>query len=47
MKLAPETGPVLFRQVTVALAVIPVITHDIVALEPFLTSLLIALTSEM
>jgi hypothetical protein len=47
VKLSPETSPELVRQETVAFAVNPVITHDIIVSEPFLTSLLTDLTSEI
>ena len=47
MNLSAGTGPVLVRQVTVAVSVIPVITQDMVVSEPFFTSLLTDLTSEM
>ena len=47
MNLPVGTGPVLVRQVTVAVSVIPVITQDIVASEPFFTSLYTDSTSEI
>ena len=47
VKLSPETSPELVRQETVALAVNPVIMHDIAVSEPFFTSLLFAVTSEI
>ena len=47
-KLAPVTAcPVLVRQVTVAVAANPVMTHDIVVSVPVLTSLLTAATAEI
>ena len=46
MSLSPETGPVLVRQVTVAVSVNPVITQDMVVSEPFFTSLFTDATSE-
>ena len=47
MNLSAGTGPVLVRQVTVAVSVIAVITQDMVVSEPFLTSLLTDSTSDM
>ena len=47
MNLSAGTGPVLVRQVTVAVSVIPVITQDMVVSEPFFTSLLTDSTSEV
>ena len=47
MKLSAGTGPVLVRQISVAVSVIPVITQDIVVSEPFFTSLLTDSTSEV
>ena len=41
------TGPVLVRQVTVAVSIIPMITQDIVVAEPFFTSLFTDSTSEV
>ena len=47
MNFSAGTGPVLVRQVTVAVSVIPVITQDIVVSEPLFTSLLTDSTSEI
>ena len=47
MNLSAGTGPVLVRQVTVAVSVIPVITQDMVVSEPFFTFLFTDCTSEV
>ena len=47
MNFSAGTGPVLVRQVTVAVSVNPVITQDIVVSEPFFTSLFTDSTSEV
>ena len=47
MNFSAGTGPVLVRQVTVAVSVNPVITQDMVVSEPFFTSLFTDSTSEM
>ena len=41
------TGPVLVRQVTVAVSVNPVITQDMIVSEPFFASLFTDSTSEV
>ena len=46
MNFSAGTGPVLVRQVTVAVSVNPVIAQDIVVSEPFFTSLFTDSTSE-
>ena len=45
MNFSAGTGPELVRQVTVAVFVIPVITHDMVVSEPFFISLFTGSTS--
>ena len=47
MNFSAGTGPVLVRQVTVAVSVNPVITQDMVVSEPFFTSLFTDSTSEV
>ena len=46
MNLLPETGSVAVRQDTVTVSAIPVITQDIVVVDPFFTSFSIDWTSE-
>ena len=45
MNFSAGTGPVLVRQVTVAVSFNPVITQDMVVSEPFFTSLFTDSTS--
>ena len=45
MNFSAGTSPVLVRQVTVAVSVMPVITQDMVVPEPFFTSLFTDSTS--
>ena len=47
MNVSAGTGPVLVRQVTVAVSVNPVITQDMVVSEPFFTSVFADATSEV
>ena len=47
MNFSAGTGPVLVRQVTVAVSFNPVITQDMVVSEPFFTSLFTDSTSEI
>ena len=47
MNFSAGTGPVLVRQVTVAVSVNPEITQDMFVSEPFFTSLFTDSTSEV